>query len=173
MPWCPFLLRRSLTIALVPLLATPLIGGEALAQAPSEGSEVILTVTGNVRGDGRRNFTLASLDALGIEALDTATPWTSGMQHFTGARLSSVLTAAGAQGRTLKLVALNSYAITIPASDAAEHGVLLATRLEGKPMQSRDKGPIWLVYPWSQQQRLNNISYFERSIWQLRRIEIL
>jgi hypothetical protein len=57
--------------------------------------------------------------------------------------------AVGAAGTEVGAFALNEYQQTIPISDFASYDVLLAFRMNGRPMRLRDKGPIWIVYPWS------------------------
>ena len=153
--------------------AAALLGaGKLRAQdALAADKRPILTVTGNIRGDGPRDFTLATLEALGVESLTTLTPWTAGLQHFSGVPLGRLLSAVGVRSPNLRMIALNDYQITIPTQDATEHQPILATRLDGQVMRVREKGPIWLIYPWSQRPNLDNPAFYERGIWQLRRIE--
>ncbi|MDJ0390813.1 molybdopterin-dependent oxidoreductase [Roseomonas sp. E05] len=133
-----------------------------------------LVVTGLIAGapEGMRRFGLEELEALGLQELRTTTPWTAGMQVFSGVPLARLLQAVGAHGTVLHTVALNDYTVVIPEEDARLHGAFLATRLDGRPMRIRDRGPIWLVYPWSERPALDQMTYHERSIWQLQRIEV-
>lgn len=95
------------------------------------------------------------------------------MQSFSGVTLARLLRAAGADAPArLRAEALNRYGTELLPEDAAANGALLATRLDGTPMRVRDRGPLWLVFPWSQRPDLASPQVYERSIWQLRRIEI-
>jgi hypothetical protein len=48
----------------------------------------------------------------------------------------------------LRAKAINDYAIDIPLSDAVQGGPIVAYRLDGDTMSVRDKGPLWIVYPY-------------------------
>lgn len=164
------MLRRAFFLGL-PML--PLLGRAAGAQpAGDQARRVVLSISGRITSGGRQDFTLEELEALGTAEIQTQTPWTVGMQRFSGVPLQTLLAKVGSLGETLRMSALNDYAITMPASDAREHGVLLATRLGGQPMRVRDKGPLWVIYPFTTKPQLDNTAYYERSIWQLRKIEV-
>jgi len=92
---------------------------------------------------------------------------------FEGVLLADLLDLVGAQdAQTLRATALNEYEIAIPASDAAEFGVLLAMSMDGKPLSRRDKGPIWIVYPRDGISRIQDERYDARWVWQLSKIEV-
>ena len=67
----------------------------------------------------------------------------------------------------------HDYAVEIPVSDSVEDGPILAYELNGAPMSVRDKGPLWLVYPYDQNPEYRSEVIYSRSIWQLDRIEVL
>ena len=87
-------------------------------------------------------------------------------------RLSKLLQSVGANGTTMQAVALNNYAVTVPVEDAEANAAFLATRHNGQPMRVREKGPIWLIYPWSARPELKTTVFNNRAIWQLRRIDV-
>ena len=70
------------------------------------------------------------------------------------------------------MTALNDYAIEVPASEAASGGPILATRVDGKPLSVRDKGPIWVIYPFDDKEAYKTEVTYSRSIWQLKSIEV-
>lgn len=55
-------------------------------------------------------------------------------------------------------------------ADAQGHGLILAYLLDGQPMSVRDKGPLWLVYPYDASPAFRSEVIYSRSIWQLDRI---
>lgn len=140
-------------------------------------TKVLLSVTGLVgpgnTADGT-DFDLASLDALPQHGFVTATPWFKDQHRFSGPLLRNVLAAAGAQAqaRTLLAVALNNYKIELPVDDARRFDVIVASRLDDKPMSVRDKGPLFIVYPFHEHSELRSERYYSRSAWQLRRLEL-
>jgi hypothetical protein len=93
------------------------------------------------------------------------------MRNFSGVPLARLLAAVEPLGTTLEAEAINRYTTSIPVADAGL-GAFLVTRLEGQPMRVRDRGPIWLIYPWSDQPELDRSLYHERAIWQLRHIVV-
>ena len=44
--------------------------------------------------------------------------------------------------------------------------------MDGKPLSVRDKGPLFLIYPFDKNPELYNEKYFSRSVWQIKKIEI-
>ena len=137
---------------------------------------VLLTVGGRVRNtnDGRRaQFDMAMIEALTQQTVVTRTPWFSKARRFTGPLLRDLLSAAGAQGTMLRLVALNDYQVDMPFDDAQRHDVIVARLLDDKPMSVRDKGPLFVIYPFDARPELRSAIYYSRSAWQLRTIEVL
>ena len=139
--------------------------------------EVLLTVTGAIghanSDEGAALFDRALLEGIGAETVETTTIWTDGLQRFTGVPLQALLEAVGAEGDVLRAMALNDYAIVIPASDAVEGGPIIAYARNGAPMAVRDKGPLWVIYPYDSAPEYQTEQVYARSIWQLVSIEVL
>jgi hypothetical protein len=119
-----------------------------------------------------REFDRQTLEALPQQKISTKTPWTDGISEFSGPLLRDVLANSTSKGTLLRCTALNDYSIEIPSEDAALFDVILAMNKDGKTMSTREKGPLWIIYPWSANTALWKETYFSRSIWQLREIEI-
>lgn len=174
-PGLPRAMRRPLLLALT-AAALACAGGGALAQAtPPAKAKVVLSVTGKVAKptvEGRADFTMAQLEALPQQSFTTSTPWFKQPVKFTGPLLRDVLAAAGAQGSTLGAIALNNYKVDIPFEDAGKHGVIVARLMDDKPMAVREKGPLFIVYPFDSSAELKSERYFNRSAWQLRSIDV-
>jgi hypothetical protein len=157
--------------ALLAMLSAPALSGELAAPT----GDVILEVTGMIdhtNGDGTADFDMAMLNALANHTTQTHTPWYDGARSFGGPLGSALLDAVGAHGTTLKVTALNDYVSEIPVSDFTDYQVILATTLDGEPMSVRDKGPIFVIYPFDEQPTLNNETYYGRSAWQVKSIEV-
>ena len=165
--------RRAALGALGGMLALNYRPSAAL-EAPS--GAVVLTLSGAVRSPNvgqRADFDMVMIEKLPQASFSSRTPWYAGARKFTGPLLRDVLQAAGAQGKLLQTVALNDYRVEIPAEDASRFDVIVARLLDDKPMAVRDKGPLFIVYPFDAVPELRNAVYFSRSTWQLRRIEVL
>lgn len=155
-------------------LGAMMLSQAALAlEAPT--GRVILTVMGDItetNSDHGAEFDREMLMALGAESMDTGTPWTEGVNTFTGPRLSALLDAVGAKGTNLSMTALNDYSANVPSKDAYEHNIMLAMDMNGKKMSVRDKGPIFVLYPFAEDPSLNNEVIHNRSVWQVKSITV-
>lgn len=156
------------------LLCALSLSGAALAlDAPKE--RPILAISGKIAeknaGDVAR-FDMKMIEALPQHSFTTATPWFDKPVKFTGPLLSDVLAAVKASGSTVSAVAINDYKITIPAGDATKYKVVLARLIDDKPIPVREKGPLFVVYPFDSSAELRSSTYYERSIWQLKALDI-
>jgi hypothetical protein len=152
---------------LLPLVAA--LPGWSLAQSAPPAAAVVLTV-------GRQAaFDMPALERMKQRTIRTATPWYEKPREFTGPLLRDVLAAAGvaAQAKGVaRFVALNDYKVEIPLADAHEHDVIVARLLDGQPMSVRQKGPLFVIYPFDEKPALRTAAYFSRCIWQLKSIEL-
>lgn len=152
--------------------AGPAFSGSNLAQP--EG-RVILTISGAIdrtNGEALARFDRKMLEALGTTKITTTTSWTDGPQEFEGVLARDVFKAVGANGGSIAATALNDYQITIPMSDFDKYQVLFATRMNGVELTSRDKGPIWIVYPRDDHKELRNQKVDAKWLWQLSKISV-
>lgn len=160
-----------LFVALLLALVRPAV---ALDLAVPQGP-VILTVAGEIaaeNGGGDARFDRDMLAELGTQTIHTTTIWTEGEQTFTGVPLVALLRALEVEDGTLRAVAINDYAVEIPVSDAVEGGPILAWERNGRPMSVRDKGPLWIIYPFDDNPAYRTEVTYSRSIWQLDRITV-
>ena len=164
------LLLRSVLLTLL------LAGGVSTAAATTldlpEG-RVILTVSGAIEvtnKDGTAVFDLASLEGLGLAEVRTDSPWTDGMTTFQGVLVRDLIARLGASGSQMRANAWDDYTVTIPTTDFDAYDAILATRRDGVPMKMRDKGPIWVIYPWSDVSELQKEEHYAKAIWQVREL---
>lgn len=146
----------------------------ALALDPPQGP-VLLTIRGKItapNAEAAAQFDAAMLQALPQHRLRAVTPWTEGMTEFSGPLLRDVLNQAGANGDSLLMTAINEYQVTVPALDAERYNCILTMSVNGEILTVRTKGPLWLIYPWDQVDDLRTETYYSRSIWQLKDIEV-
>ena len=135
------------------------------SQASDDGRPV-LTVRETV--DGKPvTFTRDQLVALGVHRVETDTPWTDKVTIFEGPLLRDVLAQADVDGEHIEAVALNDYRVEIPISDSRETDVILAMKVDGKIIGVRERGPLWVIYPWGVREDLRTELYYSRAIWQL------
>lgn len=140
--------------------------------AYSQSEPVVLTIDGAIEGGKPVDFTMAELEALGTKTIVTATPWTEGAPKFEGVPMSVLLDHVGATGETAEIMALNNYQTSIPISDFTDYPVVLATKMNGDYMTVRNKGPLFVMYPFDDDPALKTELYFSRAAWQVRTITI-
>lgn len=164
--------RLIATTAVFSVLASGLAFADALdtPQGP-----VILTIDGSIgnTNDGSHAvFDHVMLTAIGSQTIATTTIWTEGEQTFTGVPLGALVKAVAGVGSTISATAINDYAVDIPAEDWEDGGPIVAYLNNGEPMSVRDKGPLWIVYPYDSSEDFQTEVIYSRSIWQLDRITV-
>ena len=135
----------------------------------------ILEIAGSIgttNKEGAAVFDREMLESLGMVTITTTTPWHKGTVTFEGVPMAKVMELVGAKGKTVKALALNDYATQIPMEDFAKFGVILALKRDGEYMPVRDKGPLFIVYPYDSRPELKSQTYYGRSAWQLKRLEV-
>ncbi|ENY7400460.1 hypothetical protein ACF1N6_004506, partial [Vibrio vulnificus] len=85
---------------------------------------------------------------------------------------SDLLSYVGAKGSELIVIAWDDYVATIPIEDVTNYPVILATHENGNIMTIDDKGPLFVVYPFSDNPELRFDLYYNRSVWQVREIKV-
>lgn len=136
----------------------------------AEAGEELLSVTGT---DGSViSLDIDDLTALPVSEIRTTTIWTEGEQVFRGVALRDLLDHVGAADGMITAIAVNDYLIDIPTTDATKPGPVVAYLHNGEQMSIRDKGPLWVVYPYDDNPVYNTEEYYARSIWQLIRLEV-
>jgi hypothetical protein len=159
------------------LLAGLATGSAARASGalPSPAGKPILTVSGRIthtnEGDSAI-FDRPMLEGLEQAGFQTTTPWYSGPVRFEGVKMTSLMEAVGATGSTIMAVALNDYTTELPISDLDKHGVILAIKRDGLYMPVRDKGPLFIVYPYDSAAELKSQQFYSRSAWQVAKLVI-
>lgn len=162
---------RRLALSIVILAGGAGLGQAHAADALSKpAGDVVLTVSGAIavhNDDSSAVFDMAMLEALPPAEIKTETPWTDGMITFTGFKLADLLSLVGVRGGTLTAYALNDYEAEVPVEDAEKYGIIVAYRMNGKAMPASDKGPFWIIYPFSDDAALQTETYYARSSWNL------
>jgi hypothetical protein len=92
---------------------------------------------------------------------------------FEGVLLADLLEAVEAQGVMIRATALNDYAVDIPVDGGDEDVALIAYSLDGEAMSVRNKGPLWVVYPYDRNAQFRSEVIYARSIWQLERLHVV
>lgn len=166
-------IRRALSFAALAGAGLTIAGrafGQTLA-APA--GRVMLTVSGKISVTNVGNsaqYDRDMLEAMGMVSFETTTPWHSGPQKFEGVQIGKLLRSIGASGDRIQAVALNDYTTEIPTEDFTRFNVIIALKRNNEYMPVRDKGPLFIVYPYDSDPELRSQKYYSRSAWQLSQI---
>lgn len=160
----------------------------AIAPAHATGDPVVLRIYGpaadragqtadsagkaKTAGPLLAGFDMGFLKSLPQRTFVSKTPWYKDSVSFTGPLLRDVLAAAKAKGALIHAVALDEYQAKIPFSDAQDYDVILAHQINGETLTPKNKGPLFVVYPYDSKPELQTVRFYERSIWQLKALRI-
>ncbi len=147
----------------------------AAGALPQPTGKPILTITGRIGVTNKgaaAEFDRPMLEALGTEGFKTTTPWYSGAVHFEGVRMERLMQVVGAGGQSVTAIALNDYTTDIPITDFHTYGVILALKRDGNYMPVRDKGPLFIVYPYDSNPELQHQRFYSRSAWQVAKLVV-
>lgn len=170
-------LSRSLIAGLFASLLLPFtVGVLAAGTLPTPSDRPLLTVSGDINvtnvGDTAQ-FDLEMLQSMEPINFATTTIWTAGTKSFVGVPLAALLKQLGVTSGTLKATAINDYSVDIPVADINEHAPIIAFSMDDTLMSRREKGPLWIVYPYDSDANYRSETVYSRSIWQLDRIEVI
>lgn len=133
----------------------------------------ILVISGNIANtnvDHTAQFDRKMLVDMGLATVETKTPWYDQSVRFEGVPMSKLMDFVGAKGTSVKAVALNDYVSNIPMDDFAKFSVILAMKRDGSYMPVRDKGPLFIIYPYDSMPELQAQTYYMRSAWQVAKL---
>jgi hypothetical protein len=157
------------------VLGAVAMAGPSIAQTAEPADKPILVISGKITStnpEGTVTFTREALEALGTVSFETQTPWYKQSTKFEGVPLDKLMKAVGANGERLVAVALNDYASEIPIEDFAKYQVILALKRDGEYMPVRDKGPLFIVYPYDSSPDLKSQKFYSRSVWQVAKLVV-
>ncbi|QKE84804.1 molybdopterin-dependent oxidoreductase [Arthrobacter sp. NEB 688] len=140
---------------------------------PAPTEKVVLTFSGKTTRGGSVRLDLPTIERLGLVEYSVDDKQAEGHRvTFRGVLLRSLLDYVGVEeGATLHTLALNDYAVDVPASDASAYPVMLATSVDGRRMTVEHYGPTRIVYP-TDSFDLDPVTYDPRWTWQLKEIVV-
>ena len=159
-----FLSRRTLILSAI---AAAAMAAPIAAETPLRGP-IILTISGNIANPSRgavnpemdkffaynqvdftqaAQFDFAALLGIGMATLRADFPMGGDVHEYQGPLLADVLSAAGADGSTLTVKALDGYQVDLDLEDAIANGAMIALKRDGIPFSLGDYGPTQIVFP--------------------------
>ena len=166
--------RRTWLVAAGALACAALLHRPALALDAPKGP-VVLSVSGaltHTNDNGAASFDIALLAALPQHSFSTKTPWYPQPHKFTGVLVRDLMEAVGSSAGTARAVALNDYRADMPVDDLIKNGAMIAYLFDDQPMPVREKGPLVIIFPFSDRAELRTAVHYSRAVWQLRGLEL-
>lgn len=162
------------TRGLMPMAARLLamvVGVLTLSQA-ALGAEIALRwLDRDEKAIASMSLGLEDLDALSQSEISTSTPWTEGVDVFSGPKLSDLSRLAGFEVVSAEIRAMNEYSVEVPREDWVSYEVIIASRINGAVPRVYEKGPFWLMYPVDDMDKPIPKKYVSRMIWQIETID--
>lgn len=166
--WTPSLAFAWSKLALVALICVSLQSAPTL----SASGEMILTLSRGPEDVETLQLTSDDLAGLPQVLIVTMHDFTDEPVSYRGPLARDVieLLALG-DAEMLRFTAANDYYVDIPTADFHDYDAILAMEADGVRLARREKGPLWLMYPISDNPELADGHYMHRLIWQVVRIE--
>lgn len=151
-------------------------GASASDTTTERDANTVLIVGGNISaesGGDNIEFDMAALQALPSTVITTDNPWIDAPAEFTGVRISVLLESVGAQSTSIEARAANEYKFKLTMIDFEKYPIIVAYMRDGKAMEYRDLGPLWIIFPFDDFPELLTNRNKAASVWQLTDIEVL
>jgi hypothetical protein len=164
-----------LLLAAVLCLQVLFSGESSACVLPIPKGPVILTVEGQISHCNEGlvvQFDMDQLEQLPRQTVTTENPWQDGAATYEGVLLRDLAAHVGARGRVLSIAALNDYSADIDIADTQTIDVILAYKRDGQYMPVREKGPLFVIFPFSGQSLPEIDKRYAQSVWQVSRITV-
>jgi hypothetical protein len=166
---------RGVMAAMAVVVQLLVCGAAGACTIPQPKGDVVLTIDGMINdcNDGLEvRLDRAMIESLPQREIKTQNPWDHGIATYQGVLLRDLVNYVKADGKTLSFVALNDYRSDMPLEDAAKYDVILAYKRDGIDLPVRDKGPFFVVFPFTDVPELATEMRYAQSVWQVNRITV-
>ncbi|WP_414932644.1 hypothetical protein [Vibrio europaeus] len=163
------------TTLILSVMSTLLFYSQSVLAISPPTQEPILWVSGNIsQSNSPQGVELDEAMIFGLEqgTIRTNNHVVAEVVEYKGPKLASLLEYVGAKGKQVQVIAWDDYVVTISLDDIKKYGILLATHEAGVRMTIDDKGPLFVVLPFTEHAELRNDFYYSLSVWQVREIVV-
>ena len=170
------LTRRDFVVS-VPFLLTSAaaaVSQEASVRRPA--GDVVLQIDGDISVRNFQDkfvFDQTMLDEMPHAEFATSTMWTETIDVFSGPTLKGLIDFVGSGSGDVIASGLNDYSVTIPRSLIEDAAPIVANRINGKRFSIREKGPLWIVFPYDKGEHYRTELIYAVSVWQLGKLSIV
>lgn len=145
------------------------------AQLPQPVGEVILEVSGNIKvknTDESAEFDRDMIAEFKTHEITTTNHIASKPTVYKGFRLTDLIERVKGVGKVVRVYALDDYLAELSYADIKKYKVILATHENGRQLTIEDRGPFFVVFPFSDHPEIQHDSYYNQSVWQIKAVEI-
>ncbi|MEX0970182.1 MAG: hypothetical protein WD046_07045 [Paracoccaceae bacterium] len=150
---------------------TVLVSEGSATPSDEYSDEVLITL---IERDGTEiALSEAAFFALPQYAIATENEYLEGLNCYEGPLGRDVVALLDGEPEAfVALTAMNDYRVEAPFAHLLEFDVIFTTSVNNARLSLRDKGPIWVVYPQSDNAILQDTFYGTYMIWQLIKVEL-
>ena len=138
-------------------------------------SEPMLIVSGTNKDGERVSIELTAEDFADMEqvTVKTTNDYVDDVTTFSGPLFRSALSEIiFGPDSNINVTASNDYRTASPAQEILDYDVILATTMNGVELTLRDRGPVWIIYPMSDNPELQDAKFNDRLVWQLIKVDV-
>lgn len=119
-------------------------------------------------------ITVSDLEKMSITEYEVHDPYLGSPVVYQGVLLREFVKAYGQKDtELLKIRAIDDYKAEFGKDEWRQWDIMLATRMAGKQMGLREKGPVKIVMPYDTAKGMNQTLFNPKWIWQINRIEFV
>ncbi|WP_284381234.1 hypothetical protein [Litoribrevibacter albus] len=137
--------------------------------------DIIVEVSGAITVTNADDMAIIDRDVINNlprKSITTSSHITEVPVTYSGPLFTDLLTLLGSKGRTVVVIAWDDYLAEISVDDLDKYGVILADSENGKQLTLSDRGPLYVVFPFSDFPEIRNDLYYNKSVWQIKAIEV-
>ena len=154
------------------LLTCSVAGACTIAQPKGDTLLIIDGMINECNGGLEVHLDQAMVEALPHRLIKTENPWDHGPSTYEGVLLRDLMKYVQADGKVATIAALNDYRADLSLADMKKYDVILAYKRDGADLSVRDKGPYFVVFPFTDVPELATEARYAQSVWQVNRITI-
>ena len=138
----------------------------------ADGGDKKVKLLGNTKENAPKQITIKEIEKLGITTKEIYNPYEKRSDLYGGVLFDKfVKKYAKKSVKSVTLIAIDDYQVVIPKSEWSTKKVMLSTRMNGKYMSTRSKGPLRIVYPDYDSQKKEYQTNLSNWIWMIKKIE--
>ncbi len=138
----------------------------------ADGGDKKLRLLKNVKEGAPKYITIKEIEKLGVISQNVYNPYEKRKDLYGGVLFDAFVKKYAKENvKSVTLIAIDDYRVTVPKSEWTSKRMILSTRMNGEYIPIRLKGPLRIVYPDFDHQKKEyqvNLSFW---IWMIKKVE--